>query len=278
MAEYVFLCLFCAVLVLVSSGCWRFISGARNPDAAVRKEARRKALIAAGCFLGAVSLLVVAPSMYEQIDLRLGDAGRYATRNDRTIELHPSKITFQVPQSWLDWDKQFHNNFHLSHRELRRVRIGHGKWDSEYAAVVNASLPFEECAAHVGGEGWGWQGVSLGDLQVRAYISQLSSEEVLSRVKKQGFAVAQGVAARQSGFAQGEKAGFSASSEQNWQHGKITYPPWYGDYGGPAPIDFYVKDGGKYRLVLVFMGWGLSGEAASILNSVVVPAGEAMTD
>jgi hypothetical protein len=47
------------------------------------------------------------------------------------------------------------------------VRVGHGEWDSEYASVVNASLPFEDCAAHVGGEGWGWQGLSFGDLQVR---------------------------------------------------------------------------------------------------------------
>jgi hypothetical protein len=39
------------------------------------------------------------------------------------------------------------------------VRFGHGEWDSEYASFVNASLPFEDCAAHVGGEGWGWQGV-----------------------------------------------------------------------------------------------------------------------
>jgi len=30
---------------------------------------------------------------------------------------------------------------------------------------------------------------------------------------------------------------------------------WYGDHGGIAPIDFYVRNAGRYRLVLVFMGW-----------------------
>jgi hypothetical protein len=64
--------------------------------------------------------------VYTEVDLQIGDAGRFATRTGRTIQLHPSGITFQVPQDWLEWDAQFHNNSHLSHRELRRVRIGHG--------------------------------------------------------------------------------------------------------------------------------------------------------
>lgn len=152
------------------------------------------------------------------------------------------------------------------------VRVGHGEWDSEYASVVNASLPFEDCAAHVGGEGWGSQGVSFGDLQVRAYVTSLSEDEVLSRIKAKGFKVAQTIAERQTGFAAGEKASFSASTEQPWQHDKITYPLWYGDYGGTAPIDFYVRDTGHIRLVIVLMGWGTEGEAASILNSVAIPA------
>lgn len=83
------------------------------------------------------------------------DAGRYATRQDRTIYLHPSDVSFQIPQDWLYWNTEFHNNFHLTHRELEKVRFGAGEWDSEYGDVVNSALPFEFCAAHVGGEGWG---------------------------------------------------------------------------------------------------------------------------
>ncbi len=82
----------------------------------------------------------VAAKAYTEVDLRIG---RFATRNGRIIQLHPSGITLQVPQDWLEWDAQFQNNFHLSHRELRSVRVGHGEWDSEYGSVVNASLPFE---------------------------------------------------------------------------------------------------------------------------------------
>jgi len=188
--------IFFAAVGLISFGAWRLVSALRSHDPVVRAETQRKARIAIVWFLGMVAILAVAAKTYKEVDLRIGDAGRYATRQGRTIQLHPSNITFQVPQSWLEWDSEFHNNFHLTHRQLRSVRVGHGEWDSEYASVVNASLPFEDCAAHVGGEGWGWQGVSFGDLQVRTYVTSLSEVEVLARIKSQGFETAQRVAQR----------------------------------------------------------------------------------
>jgi hypothetical protein len=117
------------------------------------------------------------------------------------------------------------------------------------------------------------KGVSFGDLQVRAYVTSLSAEDVLLRVRTQGFRAAQNIAEGQDGFAAGGKAMFSISTEQGWHHGTIRYPLWYGDYGGTAPIDFYVRDAGRYRLVLVFMGWGGENEKASILGSVKIPSG-----
>ncbi len=200
MTGYVFAFMFFAAFGLLSFGLWRFVSALRSHDPAVRGETRRRARVAVVCSVGMAAILALAAKLYTEVDLRIGDAGRFAIRQGRTIKLHPSNITFQVPQSWVEWDSQFHNNFHLTHRELRSVRIGHGEWDSEYASVVNASLPFEECAAHVGGEGWGWQGVSFGDLQVRAYVTSLSEDEVLERVKSQGFGAAQSIAERQTGF------------------------------------------------------------------------------
>lgn len=271
MAGYGFAFLFFAAVGLVSFGIWRFVSALRSHDPGVRSETRRKARVALVWSVGIIVVLILGAKVCTEVDMRIGDTGRYATRQDRTIQLHPSNITFQVPQSWLEWDSEFHNNFHLTHRQLRSVRVGHGEWDSEYGSVVNASVPFEDCAAHVGGEGWGWQGVSFGDLQVRAYVTSLSGNEVLGRVKSQGFKTAQSIAERQSGFGVGQ-ATFSASIEQQWQHAKISYPLWYGDYGGTATIDFYLKDASRYRLVIVLMGWGAEGEASSILNSVTIPS------
>jgi len=95
---------------------------------------------------------------------------------------------------------------------------------------------------------------------------------LLKRVKSHGFKTAQSIAERQSGFGVGHQATFSASTEQPWQHAKISYPEWYGDYGGTATIDFYLRDASRYRLVIVLMGWGAEGEASSILNSVTIPS------
>jgi hypothetical protein len=152
-------------------------------------------------------VVILGAKVYTEVALRVGDAGRFATRRGPTIRLHPSDITFQVPESWLKWDSEFHNNFHLTHRELRRVRVGHGEWDSEYASVVNASLPFQDCAAHVGGEGWGWWGASFGDLQVRAYVTSLSGNEIMTKIRERGFGVAQHISG-QSGFVGSQMASF----------------------------------------------------------------------
>ena len=199
------------------------------------------------------------------------DALRFSFRQQRTIHLLPSGIEFQIPQDWVTWDSQFHNNLHLTSKELMKVQTGKGEWDSEYSVVVNAALPFEDCAAHVGGEGWGVEGSSFVDLQVRAYVTDLPMREILERVQKSAFAEAQRIANAEGGSA-GNEAHVSISSDGNWRRAAIDYPLWYHDYGGTAKIDFYLRDESKYRLVLVFMGGqGNPAEEPAILESVVLP-------
>jgi hypothetical protein len=198
----------------------------------------------------------------------IGDAGRYATRSGRTIKIHPSGSTFIVPEAWIGWNDRFHNNFHLAHRELRRVRAGTGEWDTEYAEVVNAVLPFEHCAAHVGGEDWGAEGVSFGDLQLRVYVTELTTGEISHRVSQEGWKAAQKIAAEEGGMA-GSEAHLTNSTVGEWQRAQLEYPLWYGDSGGVAPIEFYVRELFGERLVLVFMGWN-EDERDSIIRSVAI--------
>lgn len=105
---------------------------------------------------------------------------------------------------------------------------------------------------------------------MRAYVTSLSGNQIMASIKERGFGTAQHIQG-QSGFVAGQMASFSTEAGQLWQHAKISYPLWYGDYGGTAPIDFYLRDAGRYRLVMVFMGWGEPNEAGSILNSVTIP-------
>ena len=198
------------------------------------------------------------------------DEIRFSTRHQRTIELRPSGITFRVPPDWLKWNAQFHNNLHLTRQELKGVETGKGEWDSEYATVVNSALPFDDCAAHVGGEGWGLQSASFGDLQMRAYVTHLSAREILERIQGPGFGHAASIAKLKGGRT-GSEAHIAVKTAGDWQRATIEYPLWYGDYGGLAMVDFYVREVRSYRLVLVFMGGsGNPGEKRSILQSVVV--------
>ena len=72
---------------------------------------------------------------------------RYATRVGDIVTLHPVPVSFRMPREWLDWEMQFHNNVHLSRTELSTVEHGKWEWNTEYAAVVNSALAFEDCAA-----------------------------------------------------------------------------------------------------------------------------------
>jgi hypothetical protein len=225
--------------------------------------------VAAALIVVGVALSIGTKLLGERNSPPEKDATRFSIRQKRTIQLHPSGIKFQVPQDWLKWNSRFHNNFHLTKEELRKVRIGEGEWDSEYSLVVNAALPFEDCAAHVGGEGWGLQSGSYGDLQMRAYVTDLSNREILERIQGPGFSEAERIA-KSEGGKMGSEAHISVSSDRDWQRATITYPLWYHDYGGTAMIDFYVRGAPPYRLVLVFMGGGgRPDEKSSILDSVL---------
>jgi hypothetical protein len=223
----------------------------------------RIALLATVC-------LCVLPALWPayRVGIFTRDAGRYATRDNATIYLQPTDVNFEIPRAWLEWNAEFHNNLHLTHRELQSVRFGAGEWDHEYGEVVNAALPFEYCAAHLGGEGWGREGVSFADLQMRAYVADLASDEILSRISGPASATAKELS---TGYFNGPgEVKTEVSAAGPWQRSVIRYSVFYGDYGGVANVEFYLRPVSKYQLVLVFMGTN-ENEKQSILQSVHIP-------
>lgn len=198
-------------------------------------------------------------------------SSRYSRLEGQKIILYPSGVSFRIPQQWLQWHERFHDNLHLTRDELEKVRDGDGEWDTEYGKVVNAALPFADCAAHVGGEGWGREGSSFGDVQLRAYISDLGERELLSRIHGQAFDAARRVArpfpASRALAELAPGTDMTDGRERQWRKSIIRYPLWYGDYGGLARIRFYVATTEKETLVLVFMG-GEDEEVDGILQSV----------
>jgi hypothetical protein len=194
-----------------------------------------------------------------------------ATREGQKITLHPSGVSFRIPQQWLEWFGRFHNNLHLTREQLERVHSGDGEWDPEYGNVVNAALPFTDCAAHVGGEGWGREGSSFGDLQLRAYVTNLSGREILAKIHGEALDAARR-AARPFPTLPGlaelvPDINVRNGKEGEWRKYVIQYPLWYRDYGSVARVRFYVTPIEKGTLVLVFMG-GQDEEVERILQSV----------
>lgn len=168
----------------------------------------------------------------------------HATLQGRAIRLTPSGAEFLIPKTWLVWHGKYKNNIHLSKKALLQVKDGKGEWDTEYAEVVNAVLPFSKCAAHAGEEGWGKEGVSFGDLQMRAYLVEMSPEEVAAKCSKDGVR-------RASEFS--KNVATNSSRDGEWHRSTVSYSLFYGDYGGTAKVDMYAKAVGKQTVVLVFM-------------------------
>lgn len=108
--------------------------------------------------------------------------------------------------------------------------------------------------------------MSFGDLQLRAYVTDLSSAEILKRISGPAFATAKKVSSR---MFHEPAVQIMSGQEGQWQRAVIQYDLFYGDYGGRANIEFYIRSVGQYELVLVFMG-SVEKEKREVLDSVTI--------
>jgi len=215
-----------------------------------------------------LAILTVFAMLIASHEVRPDNRPRHATRTGAIITLHPLPISFRTPREWLDWERQFHSSFYLSRTALSAVEDGHGEWDTEYRAVVNSALPFRDCAAHVGGM----------HIELRAYITDLSSAEVLARFSGPGMDKTRALAhspPKQDGLVALTKPEFTDEGvEGGWHKAEIVYRLRYYDYGGVARIRVYLLPVHNHTLALVFMGNVFMGneeaDIKQVLDSVTV--------
>jgi hypothetical protein len=169
-------------------------------------------------------------------------------------------------------------------------------WDPEYAIVVNAVLPFERCALHAGGEGWGREGVSYADLQMRVYVLDEVLEKVEAKVGAVGVQAVRTlftprrVIQRGRGGPRGDgrpelpenpdqppknmKVPVERSDEDGWRRVALSYDLHYADYGAAASVDFRLRRMSDRTVAVVFMHTNFNNQAPTIraiLGSFVVP-------
>lgn len=146
---------------------------------------------------------------------------------------------FEIPAKWVTWHAEFADNLHLTRPELEAVRVGTGEWDTEYAAVLAPILDFDRCAAHVGGEGWGSDAVTFGDLQLRVYILDESLADVLTRV--------------QSMPPDTLVKDITLEDGAPWTRVTLGWNNFYEDYGGPARVDLRLRSFASATVVFAGM-------------------------
>jgi hypothetical protein len=204
----------------------------------------------------------------------------------RVVILKPSRIAFRIPQAWLDHydsppkypvanlreivtdpndlDRYYSpkNNLHFTREELDQVESGEGnEWDVTFAKLVNELLPFEKCVFHGGGEGWGQQGHSFADLQMRVYLGSWDLVDIEKLVGERGLPAVRRISHGTPTWDRTKTAG--------WQVESLTFPMWFFDYGDTAVVDFYIRKFHKATIVLVFMHTTFRGSQEVELQEVV---------
>ena len=187
-------------------------------------------------------------------------------RRGNTINAVVYALSFEIPEAWVRWyeENEAHPNLHLTPAELDAVKETEGDWDREFALVVNAILPFDQCIAQVGNDGWGLHGISYVDLHVRPYVLKDTTEEIEERARSRGSEVVASFAATPS-EPQQEQVGA-------WRRTLIKYSQVHTDYGATAIVDLRIRTFGNRTIVFAFMYTDHKKhdtEIDKILNSVI---------
>lgn len=168
-----------------------------------------------------------------------------ARRQGSLVTIEPIGMAFDLPPEWTRWWASSHNNIHLTRAELDAVHEGAGEWDTQYAAVVNAVFPFDRCAVHAGGEGWGEHAVAYSDVQLRVYVLPDAPETIEARFRAQGTP-ALAAAAR-------TPVQTAADTYGPWRKTSLTAMLMFGDYGGEATVDIRLRPIAGGTVAFVFM-------------------------
>ena len=180
----------------------------------------------------------------------------YSVLEGNRVRIYPYRATFEIPEDWTTPGLRSAKNLYLSRRELSELYWNNGA-DVEDAQVINAVLPFENCAAHFGDKDWGnyfWN-----DLQGRVYVVELTPAQLAEAIETNGLAEASSVF---------EGASLSFGSFGAWRKLSIEIMDAPTHFILMKRLDFYHQSFGDKTVVFVFLhAGGFDPTIEQILNS-----------
>ena len=171
------------------------------------------------------------------------------------VHIEPLGVSFALPLYWIDStlrSKTPRNGcgshsaptLYVGPRDNgEEVAHATGEWDREYSTVADSVLPLRTLVAHVGSEGWGHRSQCFNDLQVRAYVLDLTPDDVVRRVQTSGVATADRFFSSRS---------FTGDS-LGWRTVQLKWRAFYYDYGSEAHMEYFVRAYGTKTVVVLFM-------------------------
>lgn len=188
----------------------------------------------------------------------------YSILEGTIVKIKPYNATFEIPESWITYKPysiEPPKNLYLSWQDLNELNNFdynhlHG-FDIKYAQVMRSTLPFENCASHLGSKSWG--NGNTNDLQTRVFVVNLSSQKVAEKIKNQGLNKARSIF---------DEVKLVSENYETWEKQNLNVFEMGSHTFSYTDIDFYYRSFGNKTVVFVFVhGWGFDETIKQILDS-----------
>jgi hypothetical protein len=177
------------------------------------------------------------------------------------IVVEPEGPRFMVPARWRDRGVQLH----LTRAEIEQVRGGGGEFHAEMAEIVDAALPFEDCAFAGGDVAWSEKAVA--DTQMRVYVTSEPVELVEKRIEDRGSKAVRAIVNEERAAARENRPVDPDRERARWVFTQTAIPgldPWREDefklnisfadgLAGPTWVHFHVRELGRKTVIVVLM-------------------------
>lgn len=165
----------------------------------------------------------------------------YSTIEGNQFSIKPYNASFEIPKEWFDYTRE--KNIFPNCSELEKIKPTYGiEFDKEDGEVMEAVVPFKDCATHFGDKGW--NNSNWNDIQGRVYITDLTLDEISQKIEKNGLNKALSVF---------EKVELKSEQYGEWKHKSLEVLDAPTHFMLYKEICFYYRTFGNKTVVFTFL-------------------------